>query len=124
MLNLFGFFILLTFLTLLSSPSSVAKILVRASDIQPHFSNGKFFEVIIDRFELVYENKDIFEWIIRVRKVNKTRFIVGKVIVKVPLGDEVVEEIRSMKKQGWYEVKCLMMKKIIKFIKNDLKYSS
>jgi len=57
-------------------------------------------EVILDRVEVVYETPDIAEWHVRVRKVNKTRAIVGFVIVREQLSNEHLGEFKVLKKQG------------------------
>ncbi|KAG5667740.1 hypothetical protein PVAND_015710 [Polypedilum vanderplanki] len=77
------------------------KILTETSEIIPKSLQNKiFFEALLDRFELVYENKEKFEWNVKIRKINKTRSILGYVIIKTSLGNEIVEEIKSLKKQG------------------------
>ncbi|KAG5673201.1 hypothetical protein PVAND_003268 [Polypedilum vanderplanki] len=61
------------------------------------------FEAILDRFEIVTENTDIWEWHFKVRKVNKTRSIVGYTEVKIPIGNDYKVEMKVLKKQGKYE---------------------
>ncbi|KAG5679007.1 hypothetical protein PVAND_008616 [Polypedilum vanderplanki] len=70
------------------------------SNLLPESNFGKYFEVNLDRFEILYENKSIWEWHLKVRKVNKTRSIVGYVLTKVPIGDDFKSEGRLLKKQG------------------------
>ncbi|KAG5678975.1 hypothetical protein PVAND_008590 [Polypedilum vanderplanki] len=66
----------------------------------PESSYGRYFDAIIDRFEVVYENKSIWEWNIKVRKINKTRSLVGYVLVKEPLGNDFKDKTVLLKKQG------------------------
>jgi len=60
----------------------------------------KFFEVIPDRVEVIYEDKSVIESNVRVKKVNKTRLVVGSVYFHVPFGNNIKVEIKTLKKQG------------------------
>jgi len=60
----------------------------------------KYFEVILDRVEIVMENKNLMESHVQVRKVNKTRSLVGYAITHEPFGNDIVVEAKGLKKQG------------------------
>ncbi|KAL7037958.1 hypothetical protein ACKWTF_009415 [Chironomus riparius] len=60
----------------------------------------KFFEVLLDRIEVIYEDKNIVEINARIKKLNKTRSIVGSVFYHVPFGNDIKIEIQTLKKQG------------------------
>ena len=62
--------------------------------------DGKYFEVIIDRFEVVMEDTLFVEFQLKVRKINKIRKIVGYIVVNQSLGNEIKVEAKSLKKQG------------------------
>jgi hypothetical protein len=59
-----------------------------------------FFEVIFDRIEIIQETREHTEFHVRVKKVNKTRAIVGSVILKKPISNEYLAEFKILKKQG------------------------
>ncbi|KAL7037961.1 hypothetical protein ACKWTF_009418 [Chironomus riparius] len=63
-------------------------------------TNKKFFELILDRFELLTESPEIADWHIRVRKVNKTRALVGFISIYEPFGNNFLTEYKVLKKQG------------------------
>jgi len=48
----------------------------------------------------MYENKSFIELNAWIRKVNKTRSIFGSLFCHVPFGNEIVIEIKTLKKQG------------------------
>ncbi|KAG5670617.1 hypothetical protein PVAND_000866 [Polypedilum vanderplanki] len=62
--------------------------------------SGQHFEVSVDHFEILYEDKSLSEWIIKIRRVNKTRAIFGKVLVHVPYGNDYKVGLKVLKKQG------------------------
>ena len=60
-----------------------------------------YFDVQVDRFELLYQNTSYFDWSgLKVRKVNKKRSIVGDVKFFVPIGNEIMFIGNAYKKQG------------------------
>jgi hypothetical protein len=62
--------------------------------------NGKYFEIIIDRFEVVSEDTSIIEMQLKVRKINKIRKLVGYIDVHQPVGNELNVAVKTLKKQG------------------------
>lgn len=60
----------------------------------------KYFEVILDRVEILMENKSLMESHILVRKVNKIRSLVGYAIIHEPFGNDILVEALGLKKQG------------------------
>ena len=65
-----------------------------------NFQQTKFIEFILDRFEVLFNTPEITEFNVRVRKVNKTRALVGYITLNVPLGNDFTTEYKIMKKQG------------------------
>ncbi|KAG5678972.1 hypothetical protein PVAND_008587 [Polypedilum vanderplanki] len=61
---------------------------------------GKYFEVNLDRFDVLEENKNIWEWNVKVKKINKTRSLVGYSLFNAPVGDDFKVEGKVLKKQG------------------------
>lgn len=59
-----------------------------------------YFDVQIDRFEQVESDKSIVDFRIRVRKVNKTRSLIGEVVIGKPSGDDIMFSAKCFKKQG------------------------
>jgi hypothetical protein len=70
----------------------------QAYSISP--GSGQLFEILLDRFEIVYENTKFFENRLRVRKVNRTRSVYGYVDIKVPMGNDFKASGVLLKKQG------------------------
>ncbi|CAG9805781.1 unnamed protein product [Chironomus riparius] len=60
----------------------------------------KFFEVILDRVEVLYEDPKFFETHLRVKKVNKTRTLVGYADIRQAIGNDCDAELKTLKKQG------------------------
>lgn len=67
------------------------------------FQKSTYFEVILDRIEVVQEKPGISEWHLKVGKANKTKIITGFVILGFPLGNDIKMETKLMKKQGMIE---------------------
>ncbi|KAL7020230.1 hypothetical protein ACKWTF_011424 [Chironomus riparius] len=61
---------------------------------------GNYFEVIIDRIEVVQEVPGFSEWHLKVRKVNKTRQIFGYIELYIDFGNNLMVEYKCLKKQG------------------------
>jgi len=59
-----------------------------------------FFEIILDRAEVLYQNPTFGEVSIRVKKVNRTRALIGYIALKNPLGNDFNAEYKTLKKQG------------------------
>lgn len=61
-----------------------------------------FFEVILDRFDVLEQDTSINDWSkLRVKKVNKTsRVLIGEVTSFVKIGNDVLFEAILLKKQG------------------------
>lgn len=76
------------------------KIFQRAKGENFQKSIPKFFEIILDRVDKIKETPEVFEWNLRVRKVNKTRALVGSMIVRQPISNEYKTEVKILKKQG------------------------
>ncbi|KAG5676538.1 hypothetical protein PVAND_006364 [Polypedilum vanderplanki] len=72
--------------------------LVVSADV---FKPKPYFELIMDRFETIFENKKYFEWNIKIKKINKTtRGIFGFAYFHVPIGNDIKFEGKVLKKQG------------------------
>lgn len=60
-----------------------------------------YFDAQIDRIVEDFADKSLVDFSgVRVRKINKTRSIVGEVKFFKPLGNDVLIEIKLAKKQG------------------------
>ena len=60
-----------------------------------------YFDVQMDRFELLFQDTNCVDVSsIKIRKVNKTRSIVGDIKLMVPFDDDVIIESKGLKKQG------------------------
>lgn len=60
-----------------------------------------YFDVQLDRFEQLYADPEYGDWSgIKVRKVNKTRSIIGEMKFFKPIGNDMIMEGLSYKKQG------------------------
>ncbi|KAG5673202.1 hypothetical protein PVAND_003269 [Polypedilum vanderplanki] len=85
-------------------------------------SSGNYFEVNMDHFDVIKENKDYWEWHLKLRKVNKTRSLVGMVEIKKPIGNDFTAQINILKKQGGeyrYLPYGLPEKQLCEFYAND-----
>ncbi|KAL7037962.1 hypothetical protein ACKWTF_009419 [Chironomus riparius] len=60
----------------------------------------KFFEIILDCVEVLVETPEIAEWHVHVRKINKTRSLVGYMEFKIPMGNDNKAEYKLLRKQG------------------------
>lgn len=59
------------------------------------------FEVLIDRVEIVKEDKSFLEAKnLKVKKVNKIRSIFGFITLYQPFGNNLIIEAKTLKKQG------------------------
>jgi len=54
----------------------------------------------MDRTEIIFETPSIVEFQIRVKKVNKTRSLVGSITFHEPFGNNIKVEGKALKKQG------------------------
>lgn len=54
----------------------------------------------MDRFEIEFETKELAEWHLKIRKVNKSRAVYGYITTYVPMGNDFSTEYKTMKKQG------------------------
>lgn len=55
----------------------------------------------MDRFELLFQDTNCVNVSsIKVRKVNKTRSLVGDIKLMIPFGDDIIIESKGLKKQG------------------------
>ena len=54
----------------------------------------------MDRVEVLFETPEIAEWHVFVRKVNKTRALVGYMEFRIPTGNDNKAEYKLLKKQG------------------------
>lgn len=68
-------------------------------------SKKKLFEIIPDRIDVLFEDQEIVETRLRVKKVNKTRMISGYMNIKVPFGNDCKAECKILKKQGLLAIK-------------------
>lgn len=60
-----------------------------------------FFDIQIDRFEDIFTDPKYFNYsTVKVRKVNKTRSIVGEMVNLQPIGNDVLGGGNLYKKQG------------------------
>jgi hypothetical protein len=66
----------------------------------PEVKATTYLEIIVDRFEVIFETPEIGEWHTFVRKVNKTKALVGYVEYKVPFGNDFQMDYKLLKKQG------------------------
>ncbi|KAG5673203.1 hypothetical protein PVAND_003270 [Polypedilum vanderplanki] len=63
-------------------------------------NSGHLFEAILDRFEIVTENTDIWEWHFKVRKLIKHDQLLAIQKLKIPIGNDYKFEMKVLKKQG------------------------
>jgi hypothetical protein len=54
----------------------------------------------LDRIEVINQTPEYAEWNVRVRKVNKTRSLVGSIVFRQPISNENSAEFKVLKKQG------------------------
>ncbi|KAL7015790.1 hypothetical protein ACKWTF_016680 [Chironomus riparius] len=67
----------------------------------PTGHNSAYFDVQIDRVEQIFADEKYTDWTgVKVKKLNKTRSVIGDVIIYQPLGDEIIVEGRGFMKQG------------------------
>lgn len=60
-----------------------------------------YFDVQIDRFEVLFQNTSFFDWSgLKVRKIQKIRSIVGEIDFFVPIGNDIMFSGLAYKKQG------------------------
>ena len=58
----------------------------------------------MDRTEVIFETPSIVEFQIRVKKVNKTRSLVGSITFHEPFGNNIKVEGKALKKQGKFVI--------------------
>jgi hypothetical protein len=62
---------------------------------------GTYFDIQLDRFEQLECDLNVVDAsAMKIRKVNKTRSIIGNMVVNVELGNDVMLEGAAYKKQG------------------------
>lgn len=59
-----------------------------------------FFEIILDRIENVLETPELFQWNLKIKKINKTKSLFGYVENRVYFGNEFKLSFKLLKKQG------------------------
>lgn len=60
-----------------------------------------YFDVQLDRIEQLYSDLEYCDWSgLKVRKVNKTRSIIGEIKFFKPFGNDIMTEGKAYKKQG------------------------
>lgn len=60
-----------------------------------------YFDVQLDRIEQLFADPEYCDWSgLKVRKVNKTRSIIGEIKNFKPFGNDVMTEGKAYKKQG------------------------
>lgn len=70
-------------------------IVIFSQAVTPFSLNpNNYFDIQIDRFEQYYANKSAVDWSgIKVRKVNKTRMLIGEIINYNPFGNDYLAEV-------------------------------
>jgi hypothetical protein len=56
--------------------------------------------MILDRIEVLQQDKNIAELNLKIRKSYKERLVFGNIDLKVPAGNNFVMEVKTLKKQG------------------------
>lgn len=59
-----------------------------------------YFDLQLDHIEVLEQNPEIMNFNLRIRKVNKVRSIIGKIIAFIPFDEKLICEIKGLKKQG------------------------
>lgn len=63
-------------------------------------NTGGYSEVLLDRFEMIYQDNSVFDMDVKIRKVNKARSFTGMLSIYQPLGNDFIIEAKILKKQG------------------------
>jgi hypothetical protein len=61
---------------------------------------NKFLEIILNRVENIFETPEVVKWHLNVRKINKTRAVIGYMEYTTTIGDDFKAEYKILKKQG------------------------
>ena len=54
----------------------------------------------MDRVEVIFEAPKTMAWDVKIKKVNKTRSLIGVITLYINLGDDCKIELKVLKKQG------------------------
>lgn len=66
-----------------------------------HSALPQYFDIQLDRFEVLYADPKVVEFNnIKVRKINKTRSIIGNISYHVPIDENMICITKVLKKQG------------------------
>jgi len=56
----------------------------------------------VDRLETILETPEYAEWHYRIKKMNKTRAVVGNILLRQPILNNDTMELKFLRKQGMY----------------------
>lgn len=59
-----------------------------------------YFDIQLDRIEVIKQNPEILIFNLKIRKTNKVRSIIGNITIQVPADNLVACETKVLKKQG------------------------
>lgn len=71
------------------------------SEMKVPLPKPAYFDIQLDRFEQLYANLSICDFSgLKVRKVNKIRSLIGKLIISEPMDRDILFVTKTYKKQG------------------------
>lgn len=70
--------------------------------VDPSTSKSTFSEIILDRIDVLFEAPETMKWDVKIKKINKTKTMIGSIILYINLGDNCKLEVKGLKKQGKY----------------------
>lgn len=60
-----------------------------------------FFEVLLDHMEIIEQNTSLIDFSqLKVRKIKKIRSLIGEIKLHIPIGNDIMFELKAYKKQG------------------------